>query len=472
MADDDTTSHPRNPPRPVTLAKGPPRGVTLAKGPQRPVTVSKAPLGKITLSTRPLRPVTLAKNPPGEVSKAKGPERPVTLSKSPPREVTTAKGSERPVTLSKSPERPVTLPSKPPREVTLAKGPTRDVTLAKQPQREITLAKAPPREVTLAKGPERPVTLAKGPERPVTFAKGPERPVTLAKQPQRPVTLPTQPERPVTLARRDQGPPIKPAAQTQTRPITQVRPRHLPIPHKPTPGHKKVIPKANLAATLPTPNAFCQIEGYQPFPAKWERWLSAVREGILSAQPVAGRNVSIDVHEGEGTVINAPDRRRTPAGCPEITVTFSDISFCVDVCIPRVLPDGSTKFQTYTGINDVPFSTAPFTPPEGFSCGYFNLTAGSTTELIYGEPDCSSEGGLESADAGFVVLKAPDGSWSVVYSSAGEVLFAGTSAPAATSPVVISNDYTACGQEGVLPPPNDGRATFACGFGGTATIVF
>jgi hypothetical protein len=63
---------------------------------------------------------------------------------------------------------------------------------------------------------------------------------------------------------------------------------------------------------IPTPEEFAKDQGYNPFPRRWDRWLSAVREGILSAQPQAGRNVSTDEHPGKGTVINVA-RRPGPA---------------------------------------------------------------------------------------------------------------------------------------------------------------
>ncbi len=468
---EDTTSHPRNPPRPVTLAKGPPRSVTLAKGPQRPVTVSKAPLGKITLSTRPIRPVTLAKNPPGEVSKAKGPEQPVTLSKSPPREVTTPKGPERAVTLSKSPERPVTLASKPQREVTLAKGPERPVTTAKGPQREITLAKGPPRPVTLAKGPERPVTIAKGPERPVTLAKGPERPVTLAKRPPGPVTLPTQPERPVTLARRDQRPP--PAPTLQTRPPAQ--PRRIitqrPSPQKPKQDHKIVKAKSNLQSTLPTPNAFCQIEGFAPFPAKWERWLSAVREGILTSQPVAGRHVTLDIHEGMGTVVNVADNRR-PIGC---RVTFSGITLCTG-CIDGLSLGFGQSINNLTETN--PINTV-YTLNTDTICGSIsawraldptnriNYDSWAVDESCAGEPSSN----VDSPTTIFAICV--DGVWDLwMLDDSQLVLFYATGITDLTD---IPNSIGSGDCGNTFPDPcndhPDPALDLAIAYGGTATIV-
>lgn len=60
---------------------------------------------------------------------------------------------------------------------------------------------------------------------------------------------------------------------------------------------------------IPKPDEFAAQHGHNPFPPRWEKWLSAVREGILSAQPVAGRHVSVDEHPGNGTVINVAARR-------------------------------------------------------------------------------------------------------------------------------------------------------------------
>lgn len=67
---------------------------------------------------------------------------------------------------------------------------------------------------------------------------------------------------------------------------------------------------------IPFPNEYAKEHGHNPFPPRWERWLSAAREAILSAQPQAGRNVTVDEHPGKGTVINVDDTstRRHPTG--------------------------------------------------------------------------------------------------------------------------------------------------------------
>jgi hypothetical protein len=78
---------------------------------------------------------------------------------------------------------------------------------------------------------------------------------------------------------------------------------------------------------IPTPNEYAKDHGHNPFPPRWEKWLSAARAAILSAQPTAGRHVSVDEHPGKGTVINVADTSaRRPGGGggppPTCTVTF------------------------------------------------------------------------------------------------------------------------------------------------------
>lgn len=66
---------------------------------------------------------------------------------------------------------------------------------------------------------------------------------------------------------------------------------------------------------IPTPNDYAKDHGHNPFPPRWEKWLSSVREAILTSQPTAGRHVSVDEHPGKGTVINVDDTSaRRPHG--------------------------------------------------------------------------------------------------------------------------------------------------------------
>lgn len=114
---------------------------------------------------------------------------------------------------------------------------------------------------------------------------------------------------------------------------------------------------------IPKPNEFAQQGGFKPFPLKWERWLSSVREAIVAAQPIAGRNVTTDVHPGQGTVVNAPARRASAGNCCNRDIT--EISaFCMDglyindcgfagVC-------GNSCFEVYERINRADTFTDPF----------------------------------------------------------------------------------------------------------------
>jgi hypothetical protein len=71
---------------------------------------------------------------------------------------------------------------------------------------------------------------------------------------------------------------------------------------------------------IPEPNEYAKAHGHNPFPPRWEKWLSAARQAILTSQPQAGRHVSIDEHPGKGTVINIDDTSaRRPTGGGPIT---------------------------------------------------------------------------------------------------------------------------------------------------------
>jgi hypothetical protein len=87
---------------------------------------------------------------------------------------------------------------------------------------------------------------------------------------------------------------------------------------------------------LPEPNEYATQHGHNPFPPRWEKWLSATRRAILSAQPQAGRHVTIDEHPGKGTVINVDDtstRRPTGGGCSGCMLPDGDCphTVCIDV---------------------------------------------------------------------------------------------------------------------------------------------
>jgi len=42
-------------------------------------------------------------------------------------------------------------------------------------------------------------------------------------------------------------------------------------------------------------------------PPKLKEYLELLRQAVMTARPVAGKDVNVDEHSGEGTVINAED---------------------------------------------------------------------------------------------------------------------------------------------------------------------
>src|SRR5581483_10137668 len=65
---------------------------------------------------------------------------------------------------------------------------------------------------------------------------------------------------------------------------------------------------------IPTPSEFAKSRGYKPFPGAWDRWLNSVRNAIMTAHAVAGKNVTVDEHPGKGTVVNVDRKKKTETG--------------------------------------------------------------------------------------------------------------------------------------------------------------
>jgi hypothetical protein len=145
---------------------------------------------------------------------------------------------------------------------------------------------------------------------------------------------------------------------------------------------------------IPKPNEYAKTHGHNPFPPRWEKWLSAVRHGILSAQPKAGRHVTIDEHPGKGTVINVDRRAAPPTGeCFNISfsATVSGNAFMIgEGCCVSVPVEGSNS-ATGAFCCD---SGDPVPCPTCASCIFISPALG---EVTYG--DC---GGLcQGVGAGF-----------------------------------------------------------------------
>jgi hypothetical protein len=186
--------------------------------------------------------------------------------------------------------------------------------------------------------------------------------------------------------------------------------------------------------------------------------------------------LTINVRPGGGVVSSGGVVPVTPppvVTCPDITVTFSGITYCIGVCLPRVLPDGSNKFSSIGDMNGVPVT--PSNRGDFFGDGGClfskNFIAPVSLFDIWGVPDCPGVGQLEGADTTVVVRKIANTTWYVYIFIVGETYFQGSAAVGA-SPIIINNRYTACGEADNFPVWDDGRATWSCGFGGICTITF
>jgi hypothetical protein len=212
---------------------------------------------------------------------------------------------------------------------------------------------------------------------------------------------------------------------------------------------------------IPTPDEFTKAGGYKPFPPRWNRWLSALREGILSAQPQAGRHVSVDEHPGKGTVINVADtsaRRKSAGGgvCPDveaITIVTSEIILdcpCRDHWTNSGADNQSwlyTDALSFPGVNGTwnlsASGTYFFEGEDGLHNVSLSLWSGSPT--CSGDPDPGSpQDDAVSACLAYCLA----GVWTVyIYdaSPAWALIFRGRSPGPLLNGGTITNDLPNCG---------------------------
>lgn len=137
--------------------------------------------------------------------------------------------------------------------------------------------------------------------------------------------------------------------------------------------------------TIPEPNEFAKNGGYQPFPPRWENWLSAIRAGLLSAQPKPGRHVTTEEYRGKGTVINVADisarRRSRPVG-----------ACCVgEVCSIKTEADCATAGGIYQGDGtDCDPNPCVTPPPPNAECPYNISISGSFSGSLVPSETCDS----------------------------------------------------------------------------------
>ncbi len=122
------------------------------------------------------------------------------------------------------------------------------------------------------------------------------------------------------------------------------------------------------------------------------RFWDKVTQAVLASQKVAGKNVSVDEHQGMGTIINSPDQRTTPAGesgacCFEAGCTIKTEAECTEgggvffgvgtECDPNPCdcpadPDEPTITLIYSGVEQC-FPDDTIWPPAPFPNGTFTL---------------------------------------------------------------------------------------------------
>jgi hypothetical protein len=113
--------------------------------------------------------------------------------------------------------------------------------------------------------------------------------------------------------------------------------------------------------------------------SKRRAFWDAARLAVLASQKKAGRNVTVDEHPGQGTVINVTDRTRVttavaPPGCLPENCPPTPMPCTLDLSVST--PNGYSVTQTGLLVaspggacGDVTSSSAGWYPCEWFSCG-------------------------------------------------------------------------------------------------------
>ncbi len=147
--------------------------------------------------------------------------------------------------------------------------------------------------------------------------------------------------------------------------------------------------------------------------ASRRKFWDQVREAVLALQKLEGRNISIDVHEGQGSIINALSR--TGGGCPILTnVTFDSVVFDGICRIRFSTPNGSYH------VDDVSFNEeraiSAFGPVEGVECANSQDDSPGDYQLsdyADGTTDCSGSP-TTVTDSTIVIVFRVSGLWRVI----------------------------------------------------------
>ncbi len=187
------------------------------------------------------------------------------------------------------------------------------------------------------------------------------------------------------------------------------------------------------------------------------RFWDKVTQVVIASQKIEGRNVSVDEHQGMGTIINVPDRTRRPSGgCPSIT--FADVEFC---CYNN--GTDSSRAVEPPNLNGTTFATTPVVLfcEDDLTCkNDFTQEIGFNT---YSGTTCSDDPTGEFTFPIEVYIGFISGTWHILagnFSTLGAIFFYGTTGSLATP---ATNEVT-CVSFGTTEWDN---ALVECVFGGS-----
>lgn len=218
---------------------------------------------------------------------------------------------------------------------------------------------------------------------------------------------------------------------------------------------------------IPTPNEFAERNGYNPFPPRWESWLLSVRSSILTAQPQSGRNTSVDVHPGKGTMVNAVDNRGRAGGggggcaCDGTTPITAIFSGIIVGCGCLEVSPGDHRILIDIDVNGT--FVVPNVAP---GVWILDTAAGNVEEHLYGAVECT--GDFETAvQPCSIVIECPfPGFWRISYVANNFPLFCAIIEDLCATSTGIANQLS-CGIDTCA-----GTGVPVAGIGGTFSATF
>ncbi len=185
------------------------------------------------------------------------------------------------------------------------------------------------------------------------------------------------------------------------------------------------------------------------------RFWDKVTQSVIASQKVAGKNVSVDEHQGYGTIISVNPQRQGGGVCPPddvtLTVVIAGVTFdcgCTD------LVDGSGHSGIVTNVS---INGTFMVPSAGF--GSWALTpAGQIHEQVYDAEECAGSLILDEDLDMNLFVDCADGVFTVEFSDPLRwTVFFGSGSATVTNAITCGEDHA--GSTGAA-------------HGGTATITW